>query len=118
MTNIVQVITGLFIIAVLFLPAAFLIYAAIKVSKISNGLSSKLLALGAVLLTISSLDILFTYFVAFVFDARQLADYAITANYIFRALNLVAMVSIGLGLIKLVSEINSREQLSGEPGSV
>lgn len=102
----IQTVLGLFGIFLLFAPACLLIYAAIKVSRVFGGMGAALIAIGAILLTISSLDFLYTFFVALI-GAAELARFSIVSTYAFRAMNYIALLAIGFGLLTLTRRFRS-----------
>ena len=83
------------------LPAAILIFAAWVISSRLRGAPAKLLLTGAILLAIASLDSASHYFIAYLLDPRSLTTIIVYSSFIFEALNFVALVLIGIGLIKL-----------------
>jgi hypothetical protein len=109
MTYWAPITIGLLILVLALLPAAFLIFAAIVSTKKLQGTPSKLLTIGAILLAIASLDSTFNYFGAYFLDAQSIADIIIYTSVIFEGLNIVALILIGIGLIKLSKMVSSRE---------
>ena len=99
---------GLLILIVMLLPAAFLIYAAIVISKKPRGTATKLIVIGAILLAVASLDSTFNYFGAYLLDAQSLANIIIYTSLLFEGLNVVALILIGIGLIKLSKMLGSK----------
>ena len=95
----IRVAFGVFTLVLLFLPATLLVLASVKVFRSIGSYSAVLIALGALLLTIGSLDFLFMYVIAFLYGPEELAAFALYTTYIFRGLNLLALLLIGFGLI-------------------
>lgn len=97
----VQTVLGLLAILLLLAPACFLIYAAAKARRLIGGAGATLISVGAILLTISSLDFLYAFVVALLFEANELARFSLASTYVFTAMNYVALLAIGLGLLTL-----------------
>lgn len=100
---------GSIILSVALLPAAFLIFAAMVISSKLHGTPANLLMVGAILLAMASLDSAFNFFAGYYLDTRTLAGTIIYTSYIFEGLNLVALILIGIGLIKLSRMVGSGE---------
>ena len=92
---------GLFIFLVMLLPAVFLIYAAITLSKKITMQAVKLLVIGAVLLAFASLDTTFNYFSAFFIDSESITDVIVYSSVLFEGINIIALITLSFGLIKL-----------------
>ena len=92
---------GFFMLGISLLPAAFLIYAAIAISRKLGQTATRLLVIGAVLLAIASINSAFNYFGAILFEPQVLARILVVTSFVFESLQLVALVLIGIGLILL-----------------
>ena len=95
-----QILLGVLVVMLLFTPAPLLVFASIRVLRAVKDYSAILMAIGAVLLTIVSLDFLYSLFAALLFDPSDLATYSIYTVYLFKALNYVALLFIAVGLLR------------------
>ena len=93
----IQVVLGLFGLLLLIAPACILILSATRAVRIIGGKGAALLVIGSILLTISSLDFLFTYIFALL-GAAELARYSIVSIYAFKAINYLALLALAFGL--------------------
>jgi len=107
MTYWTPIAIGILILVIMLLPAAFLIISAIVISKRLQGTPTKLLVVGAILLAIASLDSTFNYFGAYLLDAQSIANIIIYTSFLFEGLNVIALILISIGLIKLSKMINT-----------
>ena len=96
---------SLIALLLLFIPPALLIFAAIKMLKVVKDYSGILIAIGAGILAVTSLDFLYTAVSGHLLDAQGLATYTIYTTYIFRGLNFVALILISIGLLRLSKRI-------------
>ena len=97
-----QILLGVLVVMLLFTPALLLVFASIRVLRAVKDYSAILMAIGSVLLTIVSLDFLYSLFAALLFDPSELATYPIYTVYLFKALNYVALLFIAVGLLRFV----------------
>ena len=102
---------GLFMLSLKLLPVVALIYAAIVVSRKIQGTPAGLLVSGAILLAAASLDTPFNYFSAFLLDNPDITRVIVYSSIVFEGLNIIALVLISLGLIKLARTVASQEAL-------
>ena len=102
-----QVALGVAAVVLVFAPAFILIIASVKVIRTMGGLSAVLIAIGAFLLTIVSLEFLYSYVVALMFGPEKLAAYTIFAFYLFKGLKYFALLLIGIGLIRFTNRAKS-----------
>lgn len=103
----IQVALGLFGILLLFAPACVLIYSAIRTVRVIGRKGAAFIVFGSVLLAISSLDFVFTYIFALL-GPTELARYSIVSTYAFKAVNYLAMLSIGIGLLASTQRASTR----------
>lgn len=94
----IQVVLGLFAMLLLVAPACVLIYSAVQAVRVIGGKGATLIVVGAVLLTISSLDFLFAFIVALL-GPNELARYSVVSVYAFKAMNYLALLAIGFGIL-------------------
>lgn len=105
-TNI-QVALGVAGLILIFAPAGLLIIASIKVVKSMGDFSAVLIATGAVILTIVSLDFLYNFVIALLFGPEELAAFSLFGLYFFRGLNYLALLLIGVGLLRFSNRAKS-----------
>ena len=106
MKTITIIIFAVLAIIILFLPTVLLIVASFKLPRAVKHSSVVLMVIGAVLLSIASLDFLLTFFTALKYNSKELAMYAIHASYIVGALRYIGMLCLGIGLFRLTSVID------------
>ena len=104
----IQTVLGLFAIFLMFAPACILTYVAIRVHRLLGRTGAILISVGAILLTIASLDFLFSFIVALLFGAPELARFSIVSLYVFKALNYLALLAIGFGLLISAKQFNAK----------
>ncbi len=92
---------GVLALIVLFTPAGLLIYASVGLFRSKGGSAALLVAIGGVLLTVASLDFLYSFATALLLGPEELAAYSIIAVYVGRGLNYMALLLIGIGLVRL-----------------
>ncbi len=107
MTTTIQVAFGVIALILLFLPASLLIYASLRMIKTVESYSMILVAMGALLLTIVSLDFLYSFLLALAFGPEELATYALYSTYLFKGLNYLALLLISFGLLRLSKRIKT-----------
>ena len=95
----IQTVLGLLAITLLFAPACLLTYAAVKARTLIGGAGATLISCGAILLTVASLDFLYTFVVALIFGAPELARFSLISMYVFKAMNYLALLAIAFGLL-------------------
>ena len=100
------IVFSIIALILLFIPPFLLIFAAIKMLKVVKDYSATLIAVGAGILAVTSLDFLYTAFSAHLFDAQGLATYTIYTTYIFRGLNFIALILIAIGLLRLGKKVS------------
>ena len=98
----------------LFAPACLLTYVAFSVHHLLGRKAAILISVGAILLTLASLDFLFGFVVALLFGAPELARFSIVSLYVFKAVNYLALLAIGFGLLISVRQINANAHESAE----
>jgi len=98
------------------LPAAFLVYAALLIARKLQSAATKLIATGAILLAVASLHSTFNYFGAYLLDIQTFARIVVYTSFIFESLNIVALLLIGIGLIKLAK--NLPEEMNKRGGGI
>ena len=107
MTTSIQAAFSVIALILLFLPAGMLTYAALRMIKAIESYSMIMVAIGALLLTIVSLDVLYTYLLAILFGPEELAMYALYSTYLFKGLNYLALLLISFGLLRLSKRMKS-----------
>ena len=100
MTSTIQAIFGVVALVLLFLPAILLIVASVKIIKIVQDAFAVWIAMGAVLLTLTALEFLYSFFIALLLGPEEIASYAIYSIYLFKGMNYLALVLIGIGLLR------------------
>ena len=96
---------GLFMLTIKLLPVVLLIYATVVISRKIPGTPARLLAVGAILLAAASLDTPFNYFIAFLLDTHAITSIIVFSSVVFEGLNIVALVLLSLGLVKLSTAV-------------
>ena len=104
----IQTVLGLFAIFLLFAPACLLTYVAFRAHRLLGRKGAILISVGAILLTIASLDFLFSFVVALLFGAPELARFSFVSLYVFKAMNYLALLAVGFGLLISTKQINAR----------
>ena len=107
MTTAIQTVLGLLAIVLLLTPACILGYAAIKAPSLIGRKAAVLLSMGAVLLTLSSLDFLYSFAVALLLGPTELATFSIVSAYLFKAMNYIGLLTIGVGLLSALRRLPS-----------
>ncbi|MBT8140834.1 MAG: hypothetical protein HKN88_01220 [Gammaproteobacteria bacterium] len=102
----VQITTLVSVVIAAFLPAILLFIGAIKVRKRYRNTGGILLAIGAVLLAIVTLDFIIFYVLSMK-SAEVLAQYALISYWLNAILNWCALILIAAGLINIA---NSKQQ--------
>ena len=97
-------ITGLAAIlalCVVFVPAFMILVAAVRYSRVMSPGASWAIAVGALLLTLLSLDVLYPliFTLGLGLDAQQLANLSVVLAYVMPAARYVALLLIGIGML-------------------
>jgi hypothetical protein len=85
----------------LFAPALLLIVAAVRLFGRTGATASVLIAIGAVLLTLASLDFLYSTVIGVWLGPEALARFALVSFYVLKGANYLALLLIGVGLLLL-----------------
>ncbi len=105
----IPIFIGLLGLLVMLLPAIFLIWSAIIISRKIPRAPAKLLVAGTVLLAAASLDSLFNYFGAYFLDTQVIANMIVFTSLIFEGMKFMSLMLIGIALIKLSKVINTEK---------
>lgn len=97
-TTIIFAIAG---IVLLFLPSILLIIAAIKLPRFIKGSWSILVILGALLISITSLDFFYSILLRTFLESDKFILYTMYSGLIFKGLNYLALLFIAIGLLLL-----------------
>ncbi len=94
----------------LFAPALLLIVAAVRLFGRTGGTASVLIAIGAVLLTLASLDFLYSIVIGVWLGPEALARFALLSVYVLNGANYLALILIGVGLLLLPMDRSADRQ--------
>ena len=101
MKTTLQAIFGLVALVLLFLPVILMLVGMFRLGTTMKRGSVLLIVLGALLLTLASLDILVRMYLGLKFGAEELAAYAYYAVYVLEAMNYLGLLLIGMGIFLL-----------------
>jgi len=87
-----------------------LIVATVRLSGRPGGTASVVIAIGAVLLSLASLDFLYTMVVGVWLGPEALARFALLSVYVLKGANYLALVLIGVGLLLLPMDRSADRQ--------
>ena len=92
---------AVFGLLLIFAPTVLLFFASARAAIRFPKFPAYCIATGGLLLTISSLDLLFVFLVGSLSDAEGLARFSLVSPYIFGAINYLALLLIAVGILLL-----------------
>ena len=103
----IQTVLAIVALLLLFAPAILIVYAGVRIRGAIGGTGPIYIFIGAVLLSLASLDFLGHFMVSMLFDVAELAAFAMVSVYVVKAMNYLGLLSIGVGLMLLIRQLRN-----------